>query len=338
MSAEIVKAYTTELFEAELIPAESAALQPSPPSTNAMMDAFEWFIRIEIANGDATDDTIVAYRREVEAWVLWCERNQIEPLAATRDHVELYRFNLKTQKMAASTRSFKLSIVRRFYAAAIRHGLLQTNPAEGVRAGKDLTAAEDKLKVLAQPELVELFESIVGDTIAAARDKAILGLMALHGLRRIEVHRLSHEDLHDADTESPYLQVEGKGSKTRRVYLRTDTLSALVTYSHAKMNAGLPLKGALFVAHGNRSMGKQLSRQALNEIADKYLEATGIKREGVSCHALRHTFGTLAIAGGAKVEHLREAMGHSNIETTNIYVRAVNRAKNNPANFIDVEL
>ncbi len=302
------------------------------------LDAFEWFLQIDVANGDATPDTIVAYRREVGAWLEWCALNAFSPLDVTRHEVQLYRESLKNRGLAVSTRAFKLSIVRRFYDAALRHNLVKQNPADGVRPGKDLTAPEDKMKVLDQKGLTRLVEAIAGDTLAGARDRAIVGLMALHGLRRIEVHRLNHESLMEADSETPYLEVEGKGSKRRRAYLRQDTLAAITTYSNAKFNAGMINSGAIFVAHGNHGRGDRLSRQALNEIVAKHLGAANLKKAGVNCHALRHTYGTLAVAGGAKIEHLRDAMGHSNIETTSIYVKAVEKAKNNPSNFIDVEL
>lgn len=302
------------------------------------LDAFEWFLQIDVANGDATRDTVVAYRREVGAWIGWCERNGIDALYATRDHIELFRESLKNRGISVKTRQFKLSIVRRFYAAAIRHKLIQTNPAEGVRAGKDLTAPEDKIKALGLGGLSQLVGSIPNDTPAGLRDRAVVGLMALHGLRRIEVHRLDHESLHIEEGQAPYLEVEGKGSKKRRVYLRADTLAALEAYTAAKGKAKMARSGAFFVGHGNNGRGKRLSRQALNEIVDKHLTKATLKRDGVSCHALRHTYGTLAVAGGAKIEHLRDAMGHSKIDTTSIYVRAVEKAKNNPSNFIDVEL
>jgi site-specific recombinase XerD len=302
------------------------------------MDAFEWFLQIDVANGDATKDTVVAYRREVGAWVNWCERNGIDTLYATRDHVELFRESLKQRGIAVNTRQTKLSIIRRFYAAAIRHGLIQANPAEGVRAGKDLTAPEDKIKALGLKGLSQLVSAIPGDTLAGARDRVIVGLMALHGLRRIEAHRLNHDSLRTDDESAPYIEVEGKGSKKRKVYLRSDTLIALETYIQAKLDAKMPMEGAIFVGHVNNGRGKRLSRQAFNEIVDKHLTNATLKRNGVSCHALRHTYGTLAVAGGAKIEHLRDAMGHSKIDTTSIYVRAVEKAKNNPSNFIDVEI
>ena len=296
------------------------------------------FLQIDVANGDATPDTIVAYRREVGAWVEWCRVNGFDAAGVSRHEVEMYREHLKQRGLAVSTRAFKLSIVRRFYDAAVRHNLIAQNPATGVRPGKDLTAPEDKMKTLDKAGLAALVAGIPGDTLAGARDRAIVGLMALHGLRRIEVHRLSHESLIGADSETPYLEVEGKGSKRRRVFLRDDTLNALSVYFYAKFEAGYKDQGAMFVAHGNNGRGQRLSRQALNEIVGKHLSAAHLKKAGVNCHALRHTFGTLAVAGGAKIEHLRDAMGHSNIETTSIYVKAVERSKHNPANFIDVEL
>jgi site-specific recombinase XerD len=333
MSMEIVKV-EPEFIEAEIVddnlPSELDIINP--------MDAFEWFLRVEIANGDASEDTINAYRREVGAWILWCEKNNYDFATADRDLIERYREALKLRGMSVTTRQFKLSIIRRFYDAALRYDLVKINPAYGVKAGKEIIAAEDKMKVLARRELVKLFDTMPTKTPADARDKAVLGLMALHGLRRIEVHRLDHSSLENADSDSPRLRVEGKGAKTRLIYLRPDTFHSLQTYFHAKFELGMKDEGAMFVSHSNNARGKRLSRQALNEIVDKHFEIAGIKRDGVGCHALRHTFGTLAVAGGAKIEHLRDAMGHSKIDTTSIYVRAVDKVKNNPANFIDVEL
>ena len=321
----------------EIIARNVALTQSKPALEIDPMDAFEWFLRIDVANGDATPDTIEAYRREVGAWIRWCDENGHVPARVTRGEVERYREDMKKRGLAVATRAFKLSIVRRFYAAALRHGLIQTNPAEGVRPGKDLTAPEDKMKSLDREGLTQLVAAIPGDTLAGARDRVIVGLMALHGLRRIEVHRLNHSSLRGEDSGAPLLEVEGKGSKRRLVYLRGDTFDALQAYKYAKFEAGLH-DDAMFVALGNNGRGTRLSRQALNEIVAKHLNTANLKKAGVNCHALRHTFGTLAVAGGAKIEHLRDAMGHAHIETTSIYVRAVEKQKYNPANFIDVDL
>ena len=274
----------------------------SAPRHLDAMDAFEWFLRIDVANGDATPDTVEAYRREVGAWVNWCQSQGYDPAQISRHEIEMYRESMKARGFAVSTRAFKLSIIRRFYDSAVRHGFAQTNPADGVRPGKDLTAPEDKMKVLDRESLAKLIAAIPGDTLAGTRDRAIVGLMALHGLRRIEVHRLDHASLRGGDSGNPHLEVQGKGSKRRLVYRRQDTFEALEIYRHAKFEANLKDEGAIFVGHGNNGRGQRLSRQALNEIVSKHLNAANLKKLGVNCHALRHTFGTLSVAGGAKIE------------------------------------
>jgi site-specific recombinase XerD len=200
-----------------------------------------------------------------------------------------------------------------------------------------LTPPEEKIKALSHGALVSLLVAIPRQTIIHKRDRAVVALMAIHGLRRIECHRLDHEHLNRLGDDATLL-VHGKGNKLRTIYLREDTLAVIGDYIHAKMLAGFPLSGALLLAHGNATRGARFSRRALNHIVDQYLSAASLKRAGVSCHALRHTHGTLAVSGGAKIEHLQKEMGHTHIDTTGIYVRAVDRAKNNPATFIDVEV
>ncbi|RYX84013.1 hypothetical protein EON83_11775 [bacterium] len=309
------------------------------PIIENIYDAFAHFVRVEVASGEATDDTIDGYHREVMGWVKWCRRRNISPEDAQRHHVEAFREELKRRGLALATRTYKLSIVRRFYESAIYAGLREDNPAGSVWAGKDLSSPEDKLKILSEEALSALVNSLPNEGLSGCRDRLIVALMAAHGLRRVEIHRLNHENV-DTDVSSVKpggLIVDGKAHKVRLVHLRPDTWETLRSYVKEKQKAGYPIEGALFVGHGNNGRGHRLSRVSINSIVDKYLNASSLKKAGVSCHALRHTFGTLAVAGGAKVEHLRDAMGHAKLETTGIYVKAVEKAKNNPSFFINVE-
>lgn len=301
-----------------------------------LTEAFAEFMQIDVANGDATEDTIRAYYKEIGLFTRWCAAHDIAPEKATRRHIEAYRESLKKAGAATSTRQHKMSIVRRFYEAAVKHGLLTVNPAANVKGGKDLTPPEEKMKALTKSALHHLAGAIPSTTLLGQRDRAIVALMAVHGLRRIEVHRLDHESV-DISGDTPSLRVQGKGNRVRKIYLREDTYKAIQTYVQSKMEYKFPLKGPLFVSHSNRTRGQRISRRSLNDIVDHYLSEANLKKYGVSCHALRHTHGTLAVAGGAKVEHLKEEMGHNHLETTSVYVKAVSRRENNPANFIDVE-
>ena len=301
-----------------------------------IFQAFARFVQIHIAQGDATDDTIRAYYREIDFWVQWCGRHNVDPAQARRIHIEMYREEMKQQGLRINTRSHKLSIVRRFYDSAVEAGLRDNNPAAGVRGGKDQTPGEEKIKSLTGAALSRLLDVVPTDTLVGKRDRAIIALMAIHGLRRIEVERMDESSILIQD-ELVSVEVRGKANRMRQIYLRPDTYRVIANYLVSKHQAGFVAEGACFVSLSNRSRGERISRRSLNEIVDHYLNEASLKRVGVSCHALRHTFGTLSVSGGAKVEDLKEAMGHVEIESTELYVKAVARVKNNPANFIDVE-
>ncbi len=303
-----------------------AAEVASETPADDIFTAFARFLQIQVAHGDATDDTIRAYYREIDFWTQWCARHDVDPARARRIHIEMYREEMKQQGLYVTTRSHKLSIVRRFYDAAVEAGLRQTNPAAGVRGGKDQTPGEEKIKSLTSAALSHLLEVVPTDTLVGQRDRAIIALMAIHGLRRIEVQRLDESSLH-IDEDLVSIEVTGKGNRLRQIYLRPDTFGALAQYLKAKHSSGLPENGPCFVSLSNRSRGERISRRSLNEIVDFYLNQSSLKRAGVSCHALRHTFGTLAISGGAQTEHLRAALGHVDIESTELYVKAVKRVQ-----------
>ena len=309
---------------------------PALSEGDDIFSAFSRFVQIHIAQGDATDDTIRAYYREIDFWVQWCARHDVDPAQARRIHIEMYREEMKQQGLRINTRSHKLSIVRRFYDAAVEAGLREDNPAAGVRGGKDQTPGEEKIKSLTSNALARLLDVVSTTTLVGKRDRAIIALMAIHGLRRVEIERMDENSLLIQD-DLVSVEVHGKANRVRQVYLRPDTYRVIADYLTSKHKAGFVSEGPCFISLSNRSKGERISRRSLNEIVDHYLNEASLKRVGVSCHALRHTFGTLSVAGGAKTEDIKEAMGHVDIESTELYVKAVARVQNNPANFIDVE-
>ena len=300
-------------------------------------EAFARFLLIDVANGDATADTIKAYHREVSYWMDWCCRRQVDPVAARRSHIEAYRAELKAAGLSVSTRSHKLSIIRRFYDAGVKHGVLKTNPAEGVKGGKDLTPPEEKIRALTEGALAALLNTVPHDVVSGQRDRLILGLMGLQGLRSVEVWRLDHADA-VLEGDQALLRVHGKGHKIRTLPLRADVWRAWQDYTAAKLKAGLSASGPVIVGHGNHGRGQRISRRSLENVVNKYMEQAGLKRDGVSCHGLRHTFATVALHNGAKIEYVRDEMGHHLVDTTMTYVRLLQKRENSAASFIGVEL
>jgi len=303
-------------------------------------DAFAYFLRVEVANGNATQDTVEAYHREVNNWIKWCKLHKFAPEDAQRYHLDAFHEDMKRRGMSIATRAHKLTIIRRFYQSGIYVGLREDNPVSEVWAGKDLTSPEERFKVFSEEALAALVASLPTEGVSGLRDRLMVALMAAHGLRRVEIHRLNHSDVESgkSEDEPASIIVDGKGHKMRRVFLRDDTWKTMTAYFAEKEKAAYDLEGAVFVGHGNNGRGQRLSRVSINAVVDRYLSAAHLKNAGVSSHALRHTFGTLAVANGGKIENLRDTMGHGLLETTAVYAKAVEKAKNNPAYLINIEI
>lgn len=330
--------------QAVVVPSKSKGKAPIekkvlPFTVDNIFDAFAYFLRLEVANGDATEDTVEAYHREVGNWIAWCKARNLAPEQAEQYHLEAFREELKRRGLSIPTRAHKLSIIRRFYDSAVYSGLREDNPAEHVWAGKDPTSPEEKMKILSEAALSALVSSLPTEGLSGLRDRAIVALMVVHGLRRVEIQRLNHEDVAGMQDKSApkSLMVDGRGHKVRCVFLREDTWAALEAYFQQKQQAGCGLQGAIFVGHGNNGRDQRLSRVSINAIVNKYLDEAHLKSIGVSCHALRHTFGTIAVANGVALEDLQEVMGHGLIETTGLYTKAAQKGKDDPSFFINVK-
>ena len=162
-------------------------------------------------------------------------------------------------------------------------------------------------------------------------------MMALQGLRTIEVHRANVEDLNEKG-ENLVLLVRGK-TRDRIVYLRPDTARRLKEYMALRGKVEPDAAGTpLFAAAGDRGGGRRLSRRHIRVQTDGYLRKAGLKRPGISNHALRHTAGTLGYLHTGDLRTVQDFLGHADPRMTAKYAHVVDMAKKNPALFIPVKV
>ena len=295
--------------------------------------AFRMFLRMDVANGDASPDTVRGYLSAARSWLQYCQEIGVNPVAVTEDHVMHYRARLVDYGYKAGTISHRLIVVRRFYEALRWRGIRQDNPAIGVRPPRERVLPEDRVRYLSTEDLRELFASISPETAKGRRDLPMLALMALHGLRDVEIHRLSAADLH-LDDQAPSLVARGK-TGDRIVYLRQDVADALAAWV-AERGEDLEGDAPVFVSVSNRGRGGRISRRGIRVTADGYLARIGSKHTGT--HVLRHTAATLALKGGAQIHQIQAMLGHKDPRTTMVYAHVIDRAENNPAALVSVEL
>jgi site-specific recombinase XerD len=313
-----------------------------PAPTRAEMDAaFADFLRVDVANGDASPDTIAGYRGVVEIWVNWCFDQGFDPATVTVMHIKRYRQTLIERNLSPVTVRWNLMVIRRFYEAARNAGLRPDNPAAGVKSPRIRHAAED-FKYLSEDELAKLLAAVPDPDVATGKDKIrrlrdllTIGLMALQGLRTIEVARASVEDLTEKG-EHLVLLVRGK-TKDRIAYLRPDVAAHVRQYLAIRGKVepdelGTPL--FTNAAHHPHRLGRSLIRFRTSQC----LRMAGLKRQGVSDHALRHTAATLGYLHTGDLRAVQDFLGHADPRMTARYAHVVDMAKRNPALFIPVKV
>ena len=275
-----------------------------------MRDALERFLEELAAQRRASPHTLSAYRRDIER-VLDLAGGEGKPVAPsewTRALLERGMRESYRARHAASSTARALAAWRSFSKFCVRRGILERDPARELsfpRMPRRLP------RTLPAPDLNAVLDRIGGDDPASRRDRALLEVLYSSGLRLAELVGLNHGDL---DRRAGLVRVRGKGRRERVVPIGETALAALDAY-----HASLPEHDAradrpVFVnARGERLSGRTVQRVTAHRLGQL---ATGL---GVSPHALRHSFASHLLDGGADLRAIQELLGHRSLSSTQVY-------------------
>ncbi len=312
----------------------TSSLTPNP---NDFKICFAQFLNVDVAAGNASTDTLKNYACQTKKYLDWCKEFGVNPLTATQSDIKQYRrWPIEVKKYKPATISLKLIVVRRLYAAAVKKGLILTNPALGVSPPSESRDPAERITYLERPEVHHLLGAIPNDSsVVSLRDRFLIAVMVMEGCRTVEMHRADIKDIVRRGNDIG-LRVNGKRS-VRVVPLIPDLVTLLERYLEARKVSGkelLILDSPLIISVACNNYGHRLSRRSIQRVIDKYLKATGLKHtEGrtLSAHSLRHTAGTLALRTGADLRQVQDLLGHADPRTTAIYAHVGDRWSNNPA-------
>jgi site-specific recombinase XerD len=261
----------------------------------------------------ASENTRAAYRRDVESFVTWAGRGDVDgPAAVTRKLLRRYLSFLHTLGRSRKTIARQASSLRRYFGWLARAGVVDVDPSIGV----SVPAGEGRLpSVLKANELTVLLDEPPARVESDAdcvrlRDDAVLELLYGSGLRVSELCGLAPGDV---DVSARTVTVWGKGSKQRRVPISDPSAEAVAGW----LARGRPLlpasdadgESALF----RNARGRRLSPRDCRRIIDRRAAAP------THPHALRHTFATHLLDGGADLRAVQELLGHADLSTTQRY-------------------
>lgn len=287
----------------------AAAIEEIPARWQAALVSFE----SELVTRHASPATRRAYRADLHELAAWAAGAGIgDPAGVGYRQLRAFAAALGSRELERSTVGRKLAAARGLFDHLTRRGEMAQNPAELLPNPRSPSRLP---RVLDREEVRELLERIPTASPLEVRDRAMLELAYSSGLRCAELVGLDRDSI---DFDSETVRVLGKGSKERVVPLGEPAQRALTRYLERARPALVCDRGepALLVSKS----GRRLSPSDVTRRLGRWVREAALAGR-ISPHALRHSFATHMLEGGADLRSIQELLGHVSISTTQIYTR-----------------
>ena len=272
------------------------------------------FLEMMAAERGASQNTLAAYRRDLEAYA----EGLTDLKGAVPDDIRRHLEALEAQSMARSSAARKLSAIRQFHRFLHGDGLAMDNPATAIDSPR---AARPLPKMISQQDVNALAET-ARSRVKAAEGKqqlkalrllSLIELLYATGLRVSELVGLTAQA---AGAERDFILVKGKGGRERLVPVSATARAALADYLAVLRKSGLAGSKWLFPSSGAAG---HLTRQHFAIELKALGREAGLDAAKLSPHVLRHGFASHLLEGGADLRAVQQMLGHADISTTQIY-------------------
>jgi len=288
---------------------------------NAQVTAF---LEAHAAELDASENTLLAYARDLNDFLGWLSTRQLDLLAVMQSDIERYLIHLNDAGMSHATRARRLSAIRQFFRFAFEEGWRADNPAIKIKGPK----REKRLpKTLSEDEVDRLLNAArqSGRGRENKRNQCLMELLYATGMRVSELVSLP---VSAARGDPRMLLVKGKGGKERMVPLSPlarDALGEWLAERDAAEESSVQETGAVASRFLFPSRGKlgHLTRHRFYGLIKEIAVLAGVSPEKVTPHTLRHAFATHLLARGADLRTIQTLLGHADVATTEIYTHVL---------------
>jgi len=254
-------------------------------------------------------NSLESYARDLRSYVDYLDKQNQTKLIQENDIQDFLNSKRSDQSEASITRL--IASIRGFHKFMIQEEISENNPAQYLSVGSKALRLP---KTISSDEMNKIIDSIGGQDQNVTRDKLIFEFLYGTGAR---ISELVNTDLDDIDIETNIIKIRfGKGSKQRIVPLGKSLKMAIDSYLTRTRNSLVNTKkpnNALIL----NSKGGRLTRQSIWEVVNRV--SVQNKIEDLTPHSLRHAFATHLLEGGADVRVVQELLGHSSVNTTQIY-------------------
>ena len=259
-------------------------------------------------------NTVNSYRKDLDNYYSFIIGKKYNYKTITKDEIRSYLKYLDDLNYNKNTISRILSTLRHFYSFLVNEDIISSNQFKLIRNPKK----DRKLPNFLQgDEFDRIVDSIDLDTPLGIRNRLICEMLYATGLR---VSELVNVKLNDIDYSTKEIRVTGKGSKDRIVLFGDYCLKYLNEYKKVRSEL-LNGKECPYLLLNNR--GNRITSRGIENIIEKCVNDAALKHH-ISPHVLRHTFATDMLNNGADLKSVQELLGHSSLNTTQIYTHVTN--------------
>ena len=284
--------------------------------------AIDSFLEMMSAERGASDNTLSAYRRDLEDWSAALSAAKRDILSVGTGSLESVLAGWAKTGLAPSTAARKLSSLKQFCLFLQTEGLREDNPAHSLRGPKQ---GRPLPKILSEADVDALFKAAEADTTPKGiRFRCLLEILYAGGLRVSELVTLKKNAVSRRDG---CLMIKGKGGRERLVPLTGAAQRAIADWLSVRdetlpANAIAKDRAKSFLFPSASKLG-HLTRERFAQMLKDKARKAGLNAAKISPHVLRHAFATHLLARGADLRSVQTLLGHADISTTQIYTHVL---------------
>ncbi len=258
-------------------------------------------------------NTLDSYRHDLSLVEIYLQKKEVVLSDASEKHLsDYFEARLQGEIDYKNTSTARLmSAIRRYYQYLCREKIRSDDPSSKLESPKVIKPLP---KSLSESEVDALLSAPELNDPVQFRDKAMLEVLYATGLRVSELVGLTMEEI---NLQQGVIRVTGKGNKTRLVPLGEESVYWLERYIEEMRSALLSGQSSDVLFPSRR--GSQMVRQTFWHRIKFYAQLSGIDKESLSPHVLRHAFATHLLNYGADLRVVQMLLGHSDLSTTQIY-------------------
>jgi len=284
------------------------------PIEKLLKDYFD-YLQIEKNRSPRTKDV---YERSLKKFMAFSKIERPEDI--TNESIRSFRVHLAEQgNLKKNTQGYYAIAIRNFLKYLVKRDIPALIP-EKIELPQ---MPKRQIDIIEYSDLERLLQAPKGDSIKALRDRAILEVLFSTGLRVSELCALNRY----INTDRGEISIKGKGGKIRVVFLSDKAKEIIKSYLDKRSDA----EEALFVTFSHSKTPRATGRitpRTVQRTIDCRARQAGIPKS-VHPHTLRHLFATDLLRNGADLRSVQEMLGHSSIQTTQIYTHLTNRELKN---------